>query len=908
VPLPNAGSLVAWWRGLADADRRDVSILVLVAWGYLVHYACFCLLQPFFIEDSAISFAYARNAIDGHGLVAVVGGERVEGFSNPLWTLLIALFYAAGVAPWSSAKFLGGVLGLATLSIVYALVRRAAPSDGPWFRRARWMAPLLLAGSPQFVVWNASGLESSLFSFLLVLGLLLVLRESESERPRPWSAVVFFLLALTRPEGMMYGVVGFVGRACADLPRRRLGALALWLVVLTVPWIAFNAARWWYFAWPLPNTYYAKLGTGDRFAPLEFDRKGWAYVAAWFERYGFGALLPVIAVGLCGTGGGRGRAVLALSAVLLPVLAWKGDLNATWTTIRSQLGPLSDDVPARFALAAPFAWAKIHWGAVRAIVVVVSAAALGVLTLTRAAWHARGLLWLTCCATLFYVVYVGGDWMVPYRWFNTVVPTLFPIVCLGLAEVLSLPVLQRTVRTVPVPVALASIVLATILGVGVWRSNQAAVSPETAVRDVHRRVMHMSWVQERLDLDRVNLLDVDMGAHMYFTDWDIVDIAGLIDVPIAHHPGYDARFMREYLYEEERPEFAHVHGSWARLTKILTHPEWKKDYLEIPGYRIGGRTIHPGAFVRKDLFVGPYDAVPPRAAFGPLELATLDVDAATIAPGGRLGLSTAWHSNKRGRDFRVFTVLASGDAQVISALPLGYDWYPPKEWKNKEAVATRHWIDVPADFPLGPAMLGVVALDASTGLPLLSADDWSAIPGTWWSDEPVAIVSDGDADRARTIGLGEALLLAERGACGEAWPRFKRASRHVARDTAWFDTFTPIVREAEARCWLARATATEEEAVAAMERAVRADREVSATVARPFARTLDERGDAASASEDWEEAYEHYLAAIRIDPTRAWTRKKLERVRDARLGLVDGKAADEPDAKEGDGDDPRAGE
>jgi hypothetical protein len=908
VPTSSPASLVAWWRRLQDAERRDVSVLVWATWGYLVHYACFCLLQPFFIEDSAISFAYARNLIEGHGLVPFAGGERVEGFSNPLWTFLIAALYAIGVPVWSASKMLGGLLGAATLPIVLELVRRAAPSDGLWFRRARWMAPLLLAGSPQFVIWNASGLESSLFTFLLMLGLLLVIREAASDRPRPYSAIVFLLLAITRPEGIMYGCVAFVGRACADVPRRRFGALAAWVVVLALPWLAFNAWRWWYFAWPFPNTYYAKLGSGDRFAPLQFDRKGWAYVAGWFGRHGIALLLPVVALGLTGTERRRGRIVLLLSLVLLPALAWKGDANATWMALRSQLGPLGEELPARFVLPNALKWIKEHWGAVRAIAVVISALAAGIVTLTRPAWLPRGLLWLTCSATIFYIVYVGGDWMDAYRWFNTVVPTLFPILCLGIAEVLSLEVVEKRRvaigrRSVALSSALAASVLVAILAVGIWRSNQFAVGPETAVRDVHRRVMHMSSVRDRLDLDRVKLLDVDMGAHMYFTDWDIVDIAGLIDVPIAHHPGYPPKFMREYLYEEERPDFAHVHGSWARLTKILTHSEWKRGYLAIPGYRIGGRTIHPGAYVRKDLFVGEYDDVPPRAAFGDVELTTLAIDAADVAPGGRLHLATSWHTNARRMEFRVFVVLSSGDAQVVSALAPGYDWYPSKDWKNKETVETRHRIDVPPTFPLGPAMLGFVVLDTTTGLPLLETNDASAIPGTWWSDEPVAIVSPEDADAARTIGLGEALRLADRGACDEVWSRFKRASRHVARDTAWLDRFTPIVREAEAQCWLARAAETDE--IAAMHAAVIADREVAADAARPMAARLDRQGDADASAEAWEEAYENYLAAIRIDPTRAATRKKLERVRDARLGLPEEKTEKKD---EDDPDEARAGE
>jgi hypothetical protein len=907
VTAPSPASLVAWWRRLQDAERADVSIFVWIAWGFLVHYVTYCIAcggGPFFIEDSAISFAYARNLVEGHGFVPFVGGERVEGFSNPLWTCLIAALYAVGLQPWFTSKVLGGLLGLATLAIVWALVRRAAPSNGPWFHRARWMVPLLLAGSPQFVIWSASGLENPLFVFLLTLGLLLVLREADFDRRHPWSAVVFLLLALTRPEGIMYGCVAFIGRACVDVPRRRFGALAVWLLVLSVPWLAFNAWRWSYFAWPFPNTYYAKLGAGDRFAPLAFERKGWGYITGWFASYGMAPLLPVVAVGLTGTERRRGRIVLLLSLLLMPVLAWKGDLNATWTTIRAHLGPLADDVPARFVLPQPVGWIRNHWGAVRAITVVTAAFAAGVATLTRPAWHARGLLWLTCCATLFYMVYVGPDWMDGYRWFNTAVPTFFAILCLGLAEVLSLDAVnrRRIAGSVSLSAVLCTAILSALLAVGIWRTNEFAVAPETAVRDVHRRVMYMSWVQDRLDLDRVKLLDVDMGAHMYFTDWDIVDIAGLIDVPIAHHPGYPAKFMRDYLYEEERPDFAHVHGSWERITKITTHPEWKREYLAIPGYRLGGRTVHPGAYIRKDLFVSDYDDVPPAAAFGSVELTTLAIDAPEVAPGGRLHLDTGWHAKRRGTDFRVLVVLASGDAEVVSALPPGYDWYPSKDWKPKETVANSQWIDVPTDFPLGPAMLGFVVIDTITGLPLLETNDRSAIPGTWWSDEPVEIVSPEQAESKRTIGLGDALLLADRGACDQVWPRFKHASRHVARDTAWFDRFAPIVHEAEAKCWVARSAETED--VAAMEAAVVADADVAADAAHPMAQRLDKKGDDSAASQLWQEAYDDYLASIRIDPTHPEVRKKLERVRDERLGLTE----EEKDKSNDDDDEAHAGE
>jgi len=39
-------------------------------------------------DDANVFFVYARNVLDGHGFVFNAGGERVEGFTSPLWLLI----------------------------------------------------------------------------------------------------------------------------------------------------------------------------------------------------------------------------------------------------------------------------------------------------------------------------------------------------------------------------------------------------------------------------------------------------------------------------------------------------------------------------------------------------------------------------------------------------------------------------------------------------------------------------------------------------------------------------------------------------------------------------------------------------------------------------------------------------
>src|SRR5262245_4106910 len=109
------------WRALPDAEQIHVHGLLLCGALFLVHYA---LYSWWFIEDAAITFAYARNAAVGEGLVAYPGGDPVEGFSNPSWTLLLTFMRLLGVSPWLASKAWGAALGLATLPLAWLWTRR----------------------------------------------------------------------------------------------------------------------------------------------------------------------------------------------------------------------------------------------------------------------------------------------------------------------------------------------------------------------------------------------------------------------------------------------------------------------------------------------------------------------------------------------------------------------------------------------------------------------------------------------------------------------------------------------------------------------------------------------------------------------------------------------------------------
>ena len=147
---------------------------------------------------------------------------------RPLWTLLVALFYAIGVDGWISAKIMGAVLGMATLPLVWLLAGRYRGLDD----RARRSAvdPSLLAASPQFVVWNTRP-ENSLFCFARrrPYGS----TEAESAEQRPLSALLFVLLANTHPRGS-YGVVAWVAVLVVAIREGRWARLVVWSLLFAV--------------------------------------------------------------------------------------------------------------------------------------------------------------------------------------------------------------------------------------------------------------------------------------------------------------------------------------------------------------------------------------------------------------------------------------------------------------------------------------------------------------------------------------------------------------------------------------------------------------------------------------------------------------------------------------------------
>jgi len=199
--------------------------------------------RTFAVDDAFITFRYAENLARGLGVV-FNAGERVEGYTNFLWMVILAGLHRVGADTLTSAKVLGVVCGLALVPLTASLTiacmgRRTASAP---------VAAILLASTPAVAVWSVAGLETTLFAVLVTLAVLAFLREGDDARRFPLSAPLLVLAAMTRPDGVVVaGVVGFFVLARWRRDRARSRQATVWIVLFAVLAGAYMAWRWSYF-------------------------------------------------------------------------------------------------------------------------------------------------------------------------------------------------------------------------------------------------------------------------------------------------------------------------------------------------------------------------------------------------------------------------------------------------------------------------------------------------------------------------------------------------------------------------------------------------------------------------------------------------------------------------------------
>ena len=198
------------------------------------------------MDDAYISLRIARNWVELGAPVFNAfelgpGGQPVEGFSNLLWTALLAALYQAGA---SFPDFLGPLqLSLAMGVLIVQL--RFVTSELRLGRAGECASVVLLATSAPFVAWSTGGMETTLFTLLLTAFSVGLLRKELSSRSDllqlalngAWSWLFF---GLHRPLWALVEIlclwVAILATTIAFLAKDRIAG---WLLVPYLAWVSF---------------------------------------------------------------------------------------------------------------------------------------------------------------------------------------------------------------------------------------------------------------------------------------------------------------------------------------------------------------------------------------------------------------------------------------------------------------------------------------------------------------------------------------------------------------------------------------------------------------------------------------------------------------------------------------------
>jgi arabinofuranosyltransferase len=193
-----------------------------------------------FSDDVYIFFRIADNIVSGHGPV-FNPGERVEGYTSPLWLGLLTAFRFARIPADIAVRLLSSLFLILLIGAAYKEEKHG------------WISPILIICSAPIMAVAGNGLETGMIIWLLAAGAGLHLRGAYRA-----SSVCFSLLALTRPEG-----IAVAGLAWLDHFRRTRRFPLVDGLIMGIPWSAYMVFRILYFGDFVPNTYYIKVQTTD---------------------------------------------------------------------------------------------------------------------------------------------------------------------------------------------------------------------------------------------------------------------------------------------------------------------------------------------------------------------------------------------------------------------------------------------------------------------------------------------------------------------------------------------------------------------------------------------------------------------------------------------------------------------
>jgi hypothetical protein len=258
----------------SNADAK-VFRVKLAAWFALVSLYAFVTLrfyrmfvfeqgsQPIYAvsDDVYVTACFGRSLFTGHGALWHPGALRVEGYTSPLWMVIVGAFH---LLPGFEERALGLWIIAANLALLCAVLwvmlsivdgaRREAGQPGARL----WLALPVMLGGGALCYWAAEGFEVVLVALFALLAFRLAAFQPITRRNALAIGLLLGIGFWTRIDSLVYASGAGVLLCARALAQRRTRELALAVAaVFALVGLQF-ALRYAYYGELLPNTFYLK--------------------------------------------------------------------------------------------------------------------------------------------------------------------------------------------------------------------------------------------------------------------------------------------------------------------------------------------------------------------------------------------------------------------------------------------------------------------------------------------------------------------------------------------------------------------------------------------------------------------------------------------------------------------------
>ncbi|OGF47680.1 MAG: hypothetical protein A2452_03355 [Candidatus Firestonebacteria bacterium RIFOXYC2_FULL_39_67] len=206
-------------------------------------------------DDAMISMRFAENLANGNGLVWNKG-ELVEGFTNPLWVVLMSIFHIFHVTKEKISLFVqlsGAIFTVLNILIIKKISDKIFKNTYISFG-----ACVLFSFYLPSIMWSLSGMEVSLLTLTLCCSVYLLLVSIEKDKQDYKYLLLLGIGTFIRID-FIVPAFALILTGCLILKEKRISSLLRASLIIVTFAAVQTSLRYLYYGEIFPNTYYLKM-------------------------------------------------------------------------------------------------------------------------------------------------------------------------------------------------------------------------------------------------------------------------------------------------------------------------------------------------------------------------------------------------------------------------------------------------------------------------------------------------------------------------------------------------------------------------------------------------------------------------------------------------------------------------